>query len=210
MRSRIAMAAQAKGANILEIALASAFDDGNNVIRIPEALARPATQAPVRKQRRAICAARIAESACFGDRVDMRSRRRYRDRDGTPALEDMRAECAVSTRAHRTQSRRCTVCAEPQASTSDTGRGRWGHVELSCDQPSRRAWRVRCSSFCSKLRRRDPHAGFALRVQRSAPLELQKYSIFSRWRLDFRLHRSSAPIRGSHREHFLRLRCWRT
>lgn len=69
MRSRIAMAAQAERANILEIALASAFNDRNDVIGIPEALARPATQAPVRKQRRAICAARIAESACFGNRV---------------------------------------------------------------------------------------------------------------------------------------------
>jgi len=35
MRSCIAMAAQAKGADILEIALASAFDYGNNMIRIP-------------------------------------------------------------------------------------------------------------------------------------------------------------------------------
>ena len=71
MRSCIAMAAQAKGADIFEIALASAFDYGNNVIRIPKALARPATQAPVRKERGAICAARIAEPACFGDSVDI-------------------------------------------------------------------------------------------------------------------------------------------
>ena len=71
MRSCFSMTEQAEGADILEIALASSFDDGNNVIRIPEALARPATQAPVSKKRSAICAARVAEPAHFGKGIDV-------------------------------------------------------------------------------------------------------------------------------------------
>ncbi len=69
MRSGVAMAAQAKRSNIREIALTSAFNNRNNVIRIPEALARTATQSPTRQERRTICAARIAEPACFCDGV---------------------------------------------------------------------------------------------------------------------------------------------
>jgi hypothetical protein len=64
------MATQAKGANIFQIAFPSAFHDGNNVIGIPEALARFATQAPVCKKRIAICAARVTKPACLGNGVD--------------------------------------------------------------------------------------------------------------------------------------------
>jgi hypothetical protein len=66
----LAMAAQAEGTDILEIALASAFDDGNNMIRIPETFARPATQAPMLEKRGTICAARVAEFASRRNRID--------------------------------------------------------------------------------------------------------------------------------------------
>lgn len=44
------MAAQTEGANIVEIAFSAAFDHGYDVIRIPEAFARPAPQSPMREE----------------------------------------------------------------------------------------------------------------------------------------------------------------
>src|ERR1700750_3183605 len=59
LQSRATMAAQAERADILEIALTAAFNDGNDVVGIPETFARPATQSPVGKERVAVCATRI-------------------------------------------------------------------------------------------------------------------------------------------------------
>lgn len=64
------MATQAHGANIFQIALASAFDDGNYVIRIPQTFARPATQAPMLEKRDTICAACVAQLAGCCNRID--------------------------------------------------------------------------------------------------------------------------------------------
>ena len=63
MNGCLAVATQVHGTNIFEIALASTFDDGNNMIRIPETFARPATQAPILKKCNTTCAACIAQLA---------------------------------------------------------------------------------------------------------------------------------------------------
>ncbi|AXC13093.1 hypothetical protein ACPOL_3814 [Acidisarcina polymorpha] len=44
------MTAAAKSAEIDQVALATAFSDGKDVVRIPEALANPRLQAPMLKQ----------------------------------------------------------------------------------------------------------------------------------------------------------------
>lgn len=46
----LAMAQQTKRANILEVAFASTFSNGQNVVGIPQALARAAAKSPVLQQ----------------------------------------------------------------------------------------------------------------------------------------------------------------
>lgn len=70
MNGCLPMTAQAHRTNILEIALAPAFDDGNYMIRIPETFAQPATKSPMSKQSDAICAACVTQFENCGNRVD--------------------------------------------------------------------------------------------------------------------------------------------
>ena len=70
MNGCLAMATQAHRTNILEIELPSAFDDGNNMIRIPQAFAYLATKSPMLKKRNTICAACATQFANCGNRVD--------------------------------------------------------------------------------------------------------------------------------------------
>lgn len=68
--SGIAMAAEAEGAEVGEVALASAFRDGDDVVGLPEGHAEAAGGFPEIEKLEALCAAGVAETAAGGDGVD--------------------------------------------------------------------------------------------------------------------------------------------
>src|SRR5579862_5528192 len=59
------MALQAESADVCEIAFASAFDDGNDMVSVPEGFSEAAAQAPVEEGFQA-CGAAQALDAAFG------------------------------------------------------------------------------------------------------------------------------------------------
>lgn len=63
------MTAKTQGANVRQVALAAAFDDGDDVIGIPEGLARAGPEAPVSEKRGARCSAGEAKLAGGGDGI---------------------------------------------------------------------------------------------------------------------------------------------
>lgn len=63
------MTTKAEGANVGEVALAAAFDDGDDVVGVPERFARAGAETPVREERRSRSAAREAKCAGGGDGV---------------------------------------------------------------------------------------------------------------------------------------------
>jgi hypothetical protein len=65
-----AMAAQAEGAQVREVALAAAFDDGRDVIGLPEGAAGVTGQVPVVEQALAGWAARALQDALRDQRID--------------------------------------------------------------------------------------------------------------------------------------------
>lgn len=72
------MTAEAEGAQVVEIALASSFGYGQNVIGVPEAFPAAAARAPLLQQASAIRAAGTPKLAKHSDRIDTA--------DGTDAL----------------------------------------------------------------------------------------------------------------------------
>jgi hypothetical protein len=81
------MASQTKRTDIVEVAFASALDDGDDVIRIPETLAQLEMQTPVHEEQCPICAARAADPAGLGERIDFAG-----CADATIALEHLLAK----------------------------------------------------------------------------------------------------------------------
>jgi hypothetical protein len=65
-----AMAAQAEGADVGEVAFATAFDDGHDVIGVPERFARTSAEAPMREERGAAGPSGEAQLAGSSDGVD--------------------------------------------------------------------------------------------------------------------------------------------
>lgn len=63
------MTSQAEGADVVEVALASAFDYGNDVVGIPQRFARAGAKTPVHQERCAMGTAGIAELSSSGDGI---------------------------------------------------------------------------------------------------------------------------------------------
>jgi len=64
------MAFQAERTQIVDVALAAAFDHGNDVIGVPQALSRPGFQAPIGKRPLAAFPGQAAHAVELGDAVD--------------------------------------------------------------------------------------------------------------------------------------------
>jgi len=64
------MTAKAHRAYIFEVTFSAAFNDRDDVIRIPQTFARWAAQSPMSQQRDAIRSACIAQAARFAKRID--------------------------------------------------------------------------------------------------------------------------------------------
>src|ERR1700733_14055685 len=88
------MAAQAERAQVRQVALAAAFDDGDDVVGFPEGAAGEAGQVPEVEQARAGCAARALQDARGDEGVDSTTAA-----DAAIALEHLIAEVA-GVRAH--------------------------------------------------------------------------------------------------------------
>ncbi len=83
------MAAQAEGAQVGEVALAAAFDDGDDVVGLPEGAAGVAREIPVVEQALAGGAAGAFQDALRDERVDAAA-----FADAAVAFEDLVAEVA--------------------------------------------------------------------------------------------------------------------
>lgn len=67
---REAMTTQAKSADIFEVAFTASFDYGNDVVGVPQSLARPCAKAPEVQKGNAMGAPGEAKLACCGNRID--------------------------------------------------------------------------------------------------------------------------------------------
>ena len=83
----LAMTTQAEGANVVEVAFASAFGDGENVVGVPQAFPCAPLESPVGEQRSTPGGTGIAELAGGCDGINPAT-----GADATVALEDLLTE----------------------------------------------------------------------------------------------------------------------